>query len=195
MDERGGIRFFTDDTETIALARLYFQRLQVSGVPCWLTTERRMFERWIGRRIGSTYGGAYIFDRRAGMHLILINLNRIDREKPRAVEIVVAEEVLHLRDRLDGDLRGHAKHGYDRIAQRVARLVGVPITEVRGCLLPVKRRPYRYLFRCSRCLWAVPRRRRGRWICPACWHQHRKRIMLREEPMPADAAASRSNGG
>jgi hypothetical protein len=194
VDEHGGIRFFTDDTETIALARRYFHRLQISGVPCWLTTERRIFEGWIGRRIGSAYGGAYLFDRRAGLHLILINLNRIDRERPRAVEIVVAEEALHLRDRLDGDLRGHAKHGYDRIAHRVASLVGVPITAVRACLLPVTRRPYRYLFRCSRCTWAVPRKKRGRWICPTCWYEDRKRIMLREETLPMGAASS-SNGG
>ncbi len=178
-----GMSFFTRDAETRLLADRYCRRLEIEGISCWLTTERHVFERWLGRPIASSYGGAYVYDERVARHLILINLARIDRAQPRAVEIVVAEELLHLRDRLDGDLRRHAKHGYDRIACRLATLVGVPVEEVRSCLVPIRRRPYRYMFRCSRCAWSVPRKKRGRWACPVCWRQHGKRILLREDPI------------
>ena len=36
-----------------------------------------------------------------------------------------------MRDRLDGDLRRHAKHGYDRIAHRVSALTGATLDEIR----------------------------------------------------------------
>lgn len=183
VNQEDGMSFFSEDAETLVLVRRYCHRLGIEGVSCWLTTERRVFERWLGRPIASSYGGAYVYDERGTRHLILINLARIDRAQPRAVEMVVAEELLHLRNRLDGDLRRHAKHGYDRIARRVATLVGAPIEDVRNCFLPVRRRPYRYMFRCSRCAWSVPRKKRGRWACPVCWRQHRKRILLREDPI------------
>jgi predicted SprT family Zn-dependent metalloprotease len=84
------------------------------------------------------------------------------------VELVVAEELVHMRDRLDGDRRRHAKHGYDRIAHRVAALTGASLDEIRACLLPATRRPLRYLYACPGCNRHVRRRVRGTWSCAAC---------------------------
>jgi hypothetical protein len=98
----------------------------------------------------------------------LINLERIDREQARAVEIVVVEELIHLRDHLDGDHRRHAKHGSDRIARRVAELTGASLEEIRGCLLPVRSRPLRYRYRCPGCGVEIWRKRTGTWSCSRC---------------------------
>ena len=70
-------------------------------------------------------------------HLILINLARIDHHQPQGIEIVVAEELLHMRHWLDGDRRRHARHGYDRIAVQVADLVSCSLEDVRSALLPI----------------------------------------------------------
>src|SRR5699024_4406393 len=78
------------------------------------------------------------------------------------------EELIHMRDRLDGDLRGHAKHGYDRIAHRVAAITGASLDEIRTALIPVKRRPYRYVYACPACGMRVLRKKTGRWSCGRC---------------------------
>ena len=36
---------------------------------------------------------------------ILVNVNRIDRQQPRSLEVVVCEEFLHMRHWVDGDRR------------------------------------------------------------------------------------------
>lgn len=172
------IVFATDDAETVSLVRAYAERLAIGGVSCMVTTRRADFKRWLGRAVPASYGGAYAYDPRQDRHLVLINLDRIDRRRPRAVEIVICEELLHLRDRLDGDLRRHAKHGHDRIARRVAALVGVPIDDVRSCLLPTASRSYRYVVRCDACGWHVLRKKRGRWACPVCWRNHHRLVHL-----------------
>jgi predicted SprT family Zn-dependent metalloprotease len=92
---------------------------------------------------------------------------------------VVAEELIHMRDHLDGDRRRHAHHGHDRIAHRVADLVGVTLDEVRSALLPAARRPFRYLYQCPGCGLAVPRRRRGTWSCRRCSPRFDRRFVLR----------------
>lgn len=175
-----------EDEETRSLLARYLDRLALPSAGLRVTTDRATFGRWLGRPVGSALGGAYAFLPRPGEHLVLVNLPRIDRAQPRALEIVVVEELLHMRDRLDGDLRRHAKHGHDRIARRVAALTGATLAEVQGCLLPVRRRPYRYLYGCPRCGLRVPRRVRGTWSCGRCAPRYDERYRLR---LVADLAA------
>lgn len=180
----GTFTFVTDDEATISLVRTYADRFNLTDATCLVTTSRQQFGVWLGRSVAAAYGGAYAYDRASTRHLILINVERIDRTRPRALEIVVCEELLHMRDRLDGDRRRHAKHGYDRIAHRVAALVGVSLEDVRGCLLPVATRPYRYVCRCPVCHWEVLRKKRGRWACPRCWQKRGRMESLEFHDIP-----------
>lgn len=156
------------DAETERLLDLYLERLALPTDRLRATTDRKTFERWLGRRVSSSLGGAYVFLPRPGDHAILINLPRIDRSKPRSLEVVVAEELVHMRDYLDGDRRRHAKHGHDRIALRVAELTGATLEEIRQALIPPRRRPARYLYACPTCRMTIRRRRRGCWSCARC---------------------------
>ena len=167
------------DPETRALLADYVERLVLPTATLRVTTHRATFEHWLGRRLKSGVGGAYVFLTRSREHAILINLPRIDRNQPRALEVVVAEELLHMRDHLDGDRRRHAKHGYDRIAHRVAALTGASLDEIRGALLPVQRRSPRYLYRCPGCQQRVERRVRGTWSCGRCAPVFDPRFRLR----------------
>jgi len=169
----------TDDEETIRLVHQYVARLRLPTDRLCLTTDRRTFAHWLGRDVRAALGGAYVYLPRLREHAILINLPRIDRAQPKALEIVVAEELIHMRDHLDGDHRRHAKHGYDRIAHRVAALTGATLEEVRGCLLPAARRPYRYLYVCPSCGVEVRRRQRGTWSCARCSPVYDPRFRLR----------------
>jgi hypothetical protein len=171
--------FETLDAETIALVRRYVGILRLPADRLQVTTERAIFERWLGRRIEAGIGGAYAYLARSRTHLVLINLPRIDRSEARSLEIVVAEELIHMRDRLDGDLRRHARHGYDRIADRVSALTGASLDEIRSCLLPRRVRPFRYLYACPRCGITVRRRRRGTWSCGRCAANFDPRLVLR----------------
>jgi hypothetical protein len=157
-----------DHTETQELLERYIGELGVPVDRLRVTTERREFEGWLGRRVRPAIAGAYAYQPRTNEHLILINLARIDRSRPRSLEVVVAEELIHMRDLLDGDLRRHAKHGYDRIARRVASLTGASLEEIRAAPLPTKQRPARYVYVCPGCGAAVPRRKRGIWSCGRC---------------------------
>jgi predicted SprT family Zn-dependent metalloprotease len=166
------------DGETIALVGRYVGRLGLPTDRLRVTTDRRTFGEWIGRPVRSSFGGAYAYLPGSGEHAVLINLARIDRSQPRAVEIVVAEELIHMRDRLDGDRRRHAKHGYDRIARRVAALTGATLDEVRSCLLPVRSRPFRFVYACPACDVRVERRVRGAWSCGRCSPRYDPRYAL-----------------
>jgi predicted SprT family Zn-dependent metalloprotease len=150
------------------LAKTYVSRLGLGGNVIWLTEDRRQFEAWLGRPVGGAIGGAYAYLPRRRAHAILIHTSRIDLDKPRSLEIVVCEEFLHMRHWLEGDRRRHAHHGYDRIAVQVAQLTGATMEEVRSCLKPVERRPFKYLYVCPACGIEVPRRRRGTWSCAQC---------------------------
>lgn len=156
------------DDEVRRLVDQYVARLSLPTEHLAVTTDRAIFARWLGRRISASLGGAYVYLSAQNRHAILINLPRIDRTRSKSVEIVVAEELIHMRDRLDGDQRRHAKHGYDRIAHRVAALTGATLEEVRHCLLPVRRQPVRYLYVCPGCRRQIQRRRRGTWSCATC---------------------------
>jgi hypothetical protein len=169
----------TNDRETVQLVAKYVALLQLPTSDLRLTTSRAVFEGWLGRRVSGSIGGAYAYSKRNRAHLVLINLPRIDRSQPRSLEIVVAEELIHMRDRLDGDLRRHAKHGFDRIAHRVAAITGASLEEVRGCLLPVATRPPRFLYACPRCNLTVQRRRRGTWSCGRCARRFDPQLILR----------------
>lgn len=183
-----------DHPETLRLLSQYVSRLSLPTDRLRVTTSRTTYARWLGRRsIPAALGGAYAFLPRRAEHAILINLDRIDRSQPRALEIVVAEELVHMRDRLDGDLRRHAKHGHDRIACRVAALTGASLDEVRSALLPVRRRPLRYVYACPTCATRVERRVRGRWSCGRCAaaFDPRHLLALVEDRGPAGAARTR----
>jgi hypothetical protein len=91
---------------------------------------------------------------------------------------VIAEELIHMRDWIDGDRRGHARHGYDRIATRVVDITGATFEEVRSPLLPVERRPWRYVYGCAACGLLIPRRRKGGWSCPRCAPRFDRRYQL-----------------
>jgi hypothetical protein len=167
-----------DDAETRELLARYIRVLDLPVDRLRVTTDRAEFERWLGRRVRSAIGGAYAFVPSASAHVILINLPRIDRAQPRALEVVVAEELVHMRDRLDGDCRRHAKHGHDRIAHRVSALTGATLEDIRGALLPIARRPARYVYGCPSCGAAVPRRKRGTWSCGTCAPRFDPRFIL-----------------
>lgn len=154
-----------------------------------VTTDRPTFARWIGRRsIRSSIWGAYCFVPATRRHAVLINLDRIDVSRPHGIDVVVAEELLHMRDHIDGDMRRHAHHGHDRIARRVSALTGVALPEIRSALLPVRRRPARYQYGCPRCGLTVYRRRRGTWSCGRCGSGFDRRFILKvvKEITPPD---------
>jgi predicted SprT family Zn-dependent metalloprotease len=167
------------DQETIWLVRRYLKVLRLPDDRLRVTTSKPTFEAWLGRRISSSVGGAYVFLRGSGEHAVLINLPRINRSQAKALEIVVAEELIHYRDALDGDHRRHRKHGYDRIAARVATLTGASFAEVRSALLPATRRPFRYVYECTACRRQVFRRIRGTWSCGRCSQRFDRRFVLR----------------
>lgn len=172
----------TIDTLPDAVQRLvveYVARLRLPTDDLWITVDRKEFKGWLGRKVSSAIGGAYIYLPRQHKHAVLINLERIDRSKEQSLEIVVAEELIHMRDWIDGDRRGHSHHGYDRIATRVAALTGATLDEVRSPLLPVNRRPYRYVYGCPACGRHVRRRRKGRWSCSRCANRFDPRFELR----------------
>jgi predicted SprT family Zn-dependent metalloprotease len=176
------VGWLVDHEETRDLLIRYVALLELPTDQLRVTTDRRVFESWLGRRLRSSIGGAYAFGPAFGDHLILINLPRIDRSRPKSLEVVVAEELLHMRDQLDGDHRRHAKHGYDRIAHRVSALTGATLDEIRASLVPPVRRPARYVYGCSNCGIRVPRQRPGTWSCARCAPRFDPRFLLRLQP-------------
>jgi hypothetical protein len=173
------VGWLVDHKETREFLERYVALLGLPTDQLRATTERRVFEGWLGRRLRSSIGGAYAFASKSGDHLVLINLPRIDQSRPRSLEVVVAEELLHMRDRLDGDLRRHAKHGHDRIAHRVSALTGATLDEIRASVLPPVRRPARYVYGCPICGVRVPRHRPGTWSCGRCAPRFDPNFLLR----------------
>lgn len=179
----------TNDVRIHALLEIYIDRLQLPAQDLWVTTDRQTYNTWVGRKVGGSIGGAYVYHPGRRKHLILINLRRIDLDRPKSLEIVVAEELLHMRHRLDGDRRRHARHGYDRIAAQVSELTGASMEEVRSCVKPTKRRTPKYIYACPNCKAEVPRSRTGVWSCGRCSPRFDRRYQLRVvRTLGADAA-------
>ena len=153
--------------------------LRLDAEQAWVTTSKSTFESILGRRVSGSLGGAYIFLPRKKRHLILINLPRLNPAEPRAIELVVAEELIHMRDWIDGDRRRHSKHGYDRIAHKVAEIASASLEEVRNCLAPAARRPYKWVYACPVCGVTVHRKRRGTWSCARCSPTFDRRFVLK----------------
>jgi len=166
------------DESLITLIDRYVDRLRLPTECLWITTDRAVYGDWLGRKVPSAYGGAYCFIRNRNLHAILIHLDRVDLNQTHGLEVVVAEELVHMRDHLDGDRRRHAKHGHDRIACRVAELTGATLEEIRSALLPVKQRPHRYIYECPGCGVRVPRRKSGTWSCRGCSPRFDRRYVL-----------------
>lgn len=177
--EIGTLGWNVDHAEAQRHLEKYIKLLALPVDHLRVTTERRVFEAWLGRRVRSSIGGAYGFDAATDEHRILINLARIDLTRPRSLEVVVAEELVHMRDRLDGDTRRHAKHGYDRIAHRVAALTGASLEEIRAAVVAPRRRPARYTYACPGCGMVVPRQKKGTWSCGRCSPRFDERFVLR----------------
>lgn len=166
------------DLRVHTLLQTYIAKLALPVDNLWVTTNRKTYDGWVGRKVGGSIGGAYVYHPGRHKHLILINLRRIDLSQPKALEIVVAEELLHMRHRIDGDRRRHARHGYDRIAVQVSELTGASMEEVRTCVKPVKRRTPKYIYACPQCKMEVPRSRTGIWSCGQCSPRFDRRYQL-----------------
>lgn len=168
-----------DDDRILLYLETYISKLQIPTDHLWVTTDRQIYNEWVGRKVGGSIGGAYVYHPGRGKHLILINLRRIDTSRPNSLEIVVCEELLHMRHRLDGDRRRHARHGYDRIAVQVSELTGATMEEVRSCVKPVKRRTPKYIYACPKCRAEIPRSRTGVWSCGRCSPTFDRRYQLK----------------
>jgi hypothetical protein len=152
-----------------------------------LTSERREFARWTGKRLNSMALGCYCYlpapgaSRRALLahlpapelkliapghrHLIFIEPDM----QPRSIEVTVAHELIHLADRVHGTPRRHRHHGYDSIAADEAAVTGYSLEDLRHLLNEESqlrdarrraRRPIRYLYECPGCGKEYPRTRR-----------------------------------
>lgn len=161
-----------------------------------LTQDRQEFTRWTGKRLNSMALGCYCYlsaptykmfpARRArslpaeplpGLeqsapapqlghrHLIFIESGL----QPRALEVTVAHELIHLADRVNGTARRHRHHGYDSIAADEAAITGYDLEELRRLLYEESarretqrrvHRPLRYLYLCPHCGKQYPRVRR-----------------------------------
>ena len=170
------------------LMEQYGRLFHLLAQPLQVTTSRRVFGRWLGRRIPSSYGGAYVYLSHKKTHAILINLERIDHSGEKSLEVVVAEELIHMRDWLAGDRRRHARHGHDRIAVRVSQVTGASMDEIRNALVPVQPRGYRYVYSCPNCGRSMKRKRTGKWACRPCWEQtgHKYLLQVTQEINPAE---------
>ena len=173
------IELLDRDPEVERWVRHFASLLDIESEQAWVTTSRAGFEKILGRRVGASIGGAYIYLPRRKRHLILINLPRLNPDEPRAIELVAAEELIHMRDWIDGDRRRHSKHGYDRIAHRVAQIANASLEEVRNCLAPPVRRPYKWVYACPGCGVTVYRKRKGTWSCARCSPTFDRRYVLK----------------
>jgi predicted SprT family Zn-dependent metalloprotease len=167
------------DDRILPYLETYIAELQLPTDHLWVTDNRQTYNQWVGRTVGGSIGGAYVYHPGRDKHLILINMRRIDLSRPQSLEIVVCEELLHMRHRIDGDRRRHARHGYDRIAVQVSELTGASMEDVRSCVKPVKRRTPKYVYACPKCSMEVPRSKTGVWSCGRCSPTFDRRFQLR----------------
>lgn len=172
-----------------------------------ITQERREFTRWSGKRLNALALGCYCYlppavSRRALLaplptaelkrtvpghrHLIFIEPDM----QPRAIEVTVAHELIHLADRINGTPRRHRHHGYDSIAADEAAVTGYTLEELRRLLNEESQRrdarrrasrPIRYLYECPRCGKEYPRTRRYSQAvsCSSCDKRYNPLFRLR----------------
>lgn len=166
-----------------------------------ITQERREFTQWTGKRLNSMALGCYCYlpapaaQRRSLLtgdgklashrHLIFIESDM----QPRALEVTVAHELIHLADRVNGTPRRHRHHGYDSIAADEAAVTGYSLEELRRLLNEESqrldaqrraRRPIRYLYQCPGCGKEYPRTRRYSQAvsCSSCDKHYNPRFLL-----------------
>ena len=165
-----------------------------------ITQERREFTQWTGKRLNSMALGCYCYlpaaQRRSLLpgdgklashrHLIFIEPDM----QPRALEVTVAHELIHLADRVNGTPRRHRHHGYDSITADEAAVTGYSLEELRRLLNEESlrldaqrraRRPIRYLYQCPGCGKEYPRTRRYSQAvsCSSCDKHYNPRFLLR----------------
>ncbi len=168
------------DPRVVALVQEYVDRLALPSENLSITTNRAVFASWLRRPVPFRIGGAYSMNPTTKAHRVFVHLERLDLTKPFALEVVVAEELIHMRDHLRGDFRRHSHHGFDRIAVEVERITGFTAEQQRSIFKPRPRRMFKHLYQCPRCAVIVPRRRRGIWSCALCSPRFSKRLILRE---------------
>lgn len=168
------------DDRVVDLVQVYLNKLSLPGDDLSITTDRALFGQWLQRTIPYRIGGAYSMHPRTRAHRVFVHLARLDPEVPFAIEVVVAEELIHMRDHLRGDFRRHSHHGHDRIAFEVERVTGYTPAEQRSILAERHVTLFRYLYQCPRCRSIVPRRIRGTWSCRRCSRRFSPNLVFRE---------------
>ena len=171
------------DMRVVELIELYLEKLELPSHALSITTDRAVFSRWIGRTVPFRIGGAYSMHPVTKAHRVFVHVDRLDLAVPHALEVVVAEELIHMRDHLRGDFRRHSHHGHDRIALEVERLTGFPPAAQRSIFRERPIRLFRHLYQCPKCGMLVPRRRRGTWSCNRCSSRFSRKLVLREIPI------------
>lgn len=136
-----------------------------------ITQDRQEYIRWMGKRLQHMVIGCYCYvtlDRGKGQeywHIIFIEPNM----QPKAVEVTLAHELIHMADRVKGIPRKHHHHGYDSIAVDEAALTGCSMEELRALVVEASkgreqalrtRNPIRYIYECPGCGMQYPRTRR-----------------------------------
>jgi predicted SprT family Zn-dependent metalloprotease len=175
----------------VALVNTYLQKLELPSGSLSITTSRDVFSGWIGRRAPSRIGGAYSMHPKTRAHRVFVHLERLDLTVPHALEVVVAEELIHMRDHIRGDFRRHSHHGHDRIAIEVERVTGFSPEQQRAIFQDRPVRLFRYLYECPKCRVIIPRRRRGKWSCSRCSPTFRRNLVLREIPVDSAPVGAR----
>jgi ribosomal protein L37AE/L43A len=177
---RTNVQIVDCDPRVVDLVIEYVARLELPHEHLSITTSRTVFSDWIGRTMPFRIGGAYAMHPVTRQHLILVHLERLNLDKPWAIEVVVAEELIHMRDHLRGDYRRHSHHGHDRIAVEVARITGFTPEQQRDIFGERTVLPYRHFYQCPKCHTIIIRKRRGRWGCRACQGRYRKQFLFVE---------------
>lgn len=178
------------DPRVVDLVELYLEMLGLPSGNLAVTTSRYVFGQWLRRSIPFRIGGAYSMHPETGQNRVFVHLERLDLTVPFAIEVVVAEELIHMRDYLRGDFRRHSHHGHDRIASEVDRISGFSPEQQRSIFGARNIRLFQYLYECPKCRVMIPRRRRGTWSCRQCSGRFNRDLVLREvslESAPIEA--------
>lgn len=164
-----------------------------------MTQDRQEYSRWTGKRLHSMILGCYCYMppgtakgrgesvQQASPHRHLIFIE--PAMQPKAIEVTVAHELIHLSDRVHGTPRRHHHHGYDAIAADEAAVTGYSLEELRSLLheestrreqVRRQHRPIRYLYACPHCGKTYPRTRRYSQSvsCSSCDKSYNPRFRL-----------------